>query len=97
MIISSRIKTALKNNSKSLHTMELIGCSIKELKEHLEKQFKPGMTWNNHGLYCWHIDHIIPCCNFDLTKIEEQKKCFHYTNLQPLWAKENLTKNKKIK
>ncbi len=65
-------------------------------REHLEKQFKEGMTWENHGLYGWHIDHIIPCASFDLTDLEQQKKCFHYTNLQPLWAKENLIKGVKI-
>ena len=74
--------------------MKLIGCSIESLKNYLEKQFKKDMTWHNHGLYGWHIDHIRPCISFDLIKKSEQKKCFHYTNLQPLWAKENLSKGK---
>ena len=52
------------------------------------------MTWDNYGE--WHIDHIKPCCGFDLTDFEQQKKCFHYTNLQPLWAKDNITKNGKF-
>ena len=68
----------------------------KELKEHLEKQFKEGMSWENYGFYGWHIDHILPLSSFDLTKAEEQKKAFHYTNLQPLSAKENLQKYSKI-
>ena len=72
--------------------MTLIGCSIEKLKKHFEKQFKSDMSWFNYGK--WHIDHIKPCCKFDLRKISEQKKCFHYTNLQPLWAKENFRKNK---
>jgi len=59
------------------------------------KQFKPGMTWDNYGYYGWHIDHKVPCSNFDLSKPEEQYKCFHYTNLQPLWAEENLIKGGK--
>ena len=54
------------------------------------------MTWKNHGLKGWHIDHIIPCAAFDLTKEEEQKKCFHYSNLQPLWWIDNLKKSNKM-
>jgi hypothetical protein len=80
----------LKNSKKSDHALELLGCSIRFLKTYLEKQFKPGMSWDNYGK--WHIDHVKPCAKFDLSKTEEQKKCFHYTNLQPLWAKENLSK-----
>ncbi len=93
--LAKRIWDALKNNYKSKPTMELIGCSIEHLKLHLQSQFKKGMTWNNYGFYGWHIDHIRPCCSFDLSKAEEQRKCFHYTNLQPLWAKENLKKGGK--
>ena len=70
--------------------------SVDELKKHIEKQFKPGMNWSNHSVRGFHIDHIIPCASFDLTKEEEQKKCFHYTNLQPLWAEENLSKGAKV-
>jgi len=72
--------------------MKLVGCSIDFLKQHLENKFKPGMSWKNYGK--WHIDHIRPCASFDLRKPAEQKKCFHYSNLQPLWAKENLVKGK---
>jgi hypothetical protein len=95
-VIRIRLFMALKRNSKSSNTAELLGCSIQELKNHLEKQFKPGMSWDNHGVHGWHIDHIIPCCNFNLSNPEEQKKCFHYTNLQPLWAEDNLRKGGKI-
>jgi len=94
--IAARIRGALLHGYKSASTMELIGCTIDELKQHLEKQFLPGMTWDNHAITGWHIDHIIPCDNFDLIKEEEQKKCFHYINLQPLWYKENLVKGNKI-
>ena len=85
--ISNRLRHALRreNVSKTLRSIELIGCSIPELKQHLESKFLPTMTWENYGKY-WHIDHIIPCSKFDLTKEEEQRKCFHYTNLQPLFA-----------
>jgi hypothetical protein len=96
--IRSRISSALKskNNYKFNPTLKLLGCSVAFLKKHLEAQFKEGMTWKNHNLKGWHIDHIRPCSSFDLSKIKEQHKCFHYTNLQPLWATENLEKNGKI-
>jgi len=93
--LSGRVRDALNGKSKINHTAELIGCSIKELKQHLEKQFKEGMKWENYGFRGWHIDHILPCASFNLLIEDEQKKCFHYTNLQPLWAKENLQKGKK--
>jgi hypothetical protein len=91
--LRTRLHIALKNNSKFYTTKRLIGCSIKFLKQYLEKQFKQGMSWSNYGK--WHIDHIQPCASFDLSKLSEQRKCFHYTNLQPLWAEENLRKGKK--
>ena len=62
------------------------------LKKHIEIQFKEGMSWENHSLNGWHIDHIIPCASFDLTDPDQQKKCFHYTNLQPLEKIENIKK-----
>jgi hypothetical protein len=93
-LVSDRILKALKNNYKFSCSIELLGCTIPELKQQLEKQFKIGMSWSNHGN--WHIDHIKPCASFDLTKESEQRKCFHYSNLQPLWAKENSIKGKKV-
>jgi hypothetical protein len=87
--------------SKSQKTMDLIGCSIEKLKQHLESQFVEGMTWENYGnpngdhTDCWHIDHIRPCNSFDLTKETDQKECFHYSNLQPLWGKDNIKKGSK--
>jgi hypothetical protein len=95
-IYRNRINTALRQNSKKSRTLELLGCSIEQLREHLEKQFKSGMNWDNYGRGGWHIDHIRPCSSFDLSQKEEQAKCFNYTNLQPLWAKENLEKRDKI-
>lgn len=73
----------------------LLGCSYQELRNHLEAQFKPGMSWENHGKE-WDIDHIRPCASFDLTDFEQQKICFHYANLQPLWKHENLRKGCKM-
>lgn len=89
----ARLNQALNGNPKVSTTMKLVGCSIDKLKQHLESKFKQGMSWNNYGK--WHIDHIRPCASFDLSKASEQRKCFHYTNLQPLWAKENLMKHTK--
>lgn len=74
-------------------TMELTGCSKYELLEHLGSQFTESMTWENYGQ--WHIDHIRPCASFDLTDLEQQKICFHWTNLQPLWATDNIKKGSK--
>ncbi len=85
-----------QKGEKSLTTKQLLSAPISIVRDHLEQQFKPNMTWNNHGITGWHIDHIIPCSSFDLTKEEEQKKCFHYTNLQPLWFDENLAKGTNI-
>lgn len=93
--LRSRIHDALKHNKKVQKTHKLLGCSIQEFKEYISLKFQPGMIWENHGLAGWHIDHIKPCSSFDLSKPEEQAKCFHYTNLQPLWAKDNLSKGSK--
>ena len=90
--LRTRLYQAIKGLNKSKSTIQLLGCSISELKLHLEKQFKKDMTWDNYGYYGWHIDHIRPCRRFDLSKEKEQRKCFNYINLQPLWGKENLQK-----
>jgi len=94
----TRIREILLNQKtmKSAKTAKLLGCSWDEARIYIQSQFKEGMTWDNHGMYGWHIDHIIPCASFDLKDPEQQKKCFHYTNLQPLWAHENLSKGAKI-
>lgn len=92
--LRSRLRKALRGTAKSKSIIKLLGCSIEELKQHLSKQFKPGMTWENYGQ--WHIDHILPCSKFDLTQPNQQEKCCHYSNLQPLWALENIQKSNKI-
>jgi hypothetical protein len=92
--LRTRFFKALKNDQKSGKILDLLGCTIPELKIHLEKQFTEGMNWQNNTLKGWHIDHIKPCASFDLSKPENQKECFHYTNLRPLWAKDNLTREK---
>ena len=91
-ILRKRTWDALKENIKSKRTLELLGCSVEFLKKHLESQFTKNMSWNNYGYRGWHIDHIISCAKFDLSKPEEQKQCFHYSNLQPMWAEENWSK-----
>ena len=93
-VLRARMNMALGHNWKAAKTAELLGASIPEVWNYLEKQFQPGMTRKNHGL--WHIDHIKPCAAFDLSFPEQQKKCFHYTNLQPLWASDNISKGAKI-
>jgi hypothetical protein len=80
-------------NKKHGNTMELVGCSTEELCIFLESEFSPGMTFENYGE--WHIDHIRPCASFNLEDPEDQKKCFHWTNLQPLWAIDNIRKSDK--
>jgi len=87
---------ALNGKYKHATTKKLLGCSYEEVREHLENQFVDGMTWDNYGINGWTVDHIIPVSSFDLTKEEEQKKCFHYTNLQPLWAEDNISKSNKL-
>jgi hypothetical protein len=94
--IRNRIYCALvrqKKIKKIKSFTSLVGINREQLWKHLESTFKSGMTKKNHGL--WHIDHIRPCASFDLTSPKQQAKCFHYTNLQALWAKENLTKGAK--
>jgi hypothetical protein len=89
--LRTRMHLALKRCKRAFKYSELLGCNVGELRTHIEAQFKPGMAWENYGPV-WHIDHRRPCARFDLSKPEEQKACFHFTNLQPLWAKENIIK-----
>ena len=93
--LRTRVRDAIKTNSKSVSTKKLIGCSIEYLMNHLESQFDDSMGWYNHGFYGWHIDHIKPCASFNLTDPEQQRVCFHFTNLQPLWAEDNMSKGRK--
>lgn len=96
LMLHSRLYMALRGrgHKKCLRTVELIGCSIADLKLHIERQFQEGMNWENRRQ--WAIDHIRPCAAFDLTDPEQQKQCFHYTNLRPLWAVDNIRKGAKI-
>lgn len=93
--LRSRLHVALKRNKKTSHTMDLLGCSIDELKLHIESQFNNGMSWDKIMNGEIHIDHIKPCASYDLSDLIQQRECFHYTNLQPLWAIDNFKKSKK--
>jgi len=91
--LRARLNKALKGNHKSSSTINLLECSLESFKEHLQQQFVEGMSWDNYGNE-WHIDHIKPCVLFDLKIEEQQKECFNFRNLQPLWKIDNLKKNK---
>lgn len=91
--LRTRLSNALKRNQKSGSAIKDLGCSIEEFKIYLEKKFQEGMTWDNYGK--WHIDHSIAISKFDLTNKEELKIACHYTNLQPMWALENIKKGNK--
>jgi len=93
--LRSRLGAAIKNNQKTGSAIKDLGCSIEELKLYLESKFLPGMAWYNWSRIGWHIDHIRPLNSFDLTDPEQFKVACHYTNLQPLWAKDNLRKGSK--
>lgn len=84
----------IKKGRKQGTMKELLGCDWKFFKSYLEKKFQPGMTWKNYGK--WHIDHIMPLSKFDLSLKSEQLKSCHHTNLQPLWAIDNIKKQNKI-
>lgn len=102
--LRSRIYNAIKRNArgaksrasrnKAMPSMVLLGCDMAQLMAHLELLMLPGMTWENYGT--WHIDHRIPCASFDLTDPKQQAACFHYLNLQPLWAPDNIRKSDTI-
>jgi hypothetical protein len=93
-VVRSRVRAGLRGIVKSAHTEELLGCSFEALKGRLASMFLPGMSWDNYGE--WHIDHVRPCASFDLSQGEQQRKCFHFSNLQPLWAHDNLVKSAKL-
>jgi len=91
-LLRSRTKDAIAGKFRAGSAIGDLGCTTEQLKEHLESQFQPGMSWENWGLDGWHVDHIKPLNRFDLTDREQFLEAAHYTNLQPLWAYENLVK-----
>ena len=108
MLFRSNLSNALRIQLKTKFTERsrtfiYIGCSWEELKQHIEKLFQPGMSWENYGrkkdIKCWHIDHIIPKSWFKVKNEDgtindaEMKKCWNWQNLQPMWAEENIRKS----
>jgi hypothetical protein len=94
--LRARLRSALKHNTKSGSAVRDLGCTIEEFKTYLESKFQPGMNWDNWSRDGWHIDHIKPLASFDLTDRKQLLEACHYTNLQPLWAQDNLSKSDKI-
>lgn len=93
--LRNRLNEVLKRGrSKSTGSaLSLLGCSLEDFRIYLETKFEPGMTWDNRG--DWEVDHIMPCAIFDLTKADHQRRCFHFSNMQPLWRTQNRRKNKR--
>ena len=103
IVLRSRLRQAFKNNQKTGSAIQDLGCSINKLKIHLQLKFHRNprgrheyMNWNNWSKDGWHIDHIIPLSSFNLSNREELLRACHYTNLQPMWAIDNLRKSDSI-
>lgn len=94
LITNLRIRTKNFIKNKKIKFNSIIGCTNDELKIYLESKFDDRMSWDNYGFYGWHIDHIIPLSS--AKNEEELYGLCHYTNLQPLWCTENLSKGNKI-
>lgn len=90
--LRSRLRHAIKNNSKKGSAVKLLGCTVDELRIYLESKFITGMSWSNWSFRGWHVDHIKPLASFDLTDPIQLAEACHYTNLQPLWWRENIQK-----
>lgn len=91
--LTSHLWHSLKGSSYECKSIKVyLGCTIEEFKEYIKLQFKDGMTWENYGPF-WELDHIRPRASFDLSKVEEVRNCFHYSNYQPLLKKENTSKS----
>jgi len=91
-VMRSRFRQVVLNEFKGDSVLVMVGCSDDHLIKWLEFQFDENMDWDNHGSY-WHVDHIKPCASFDFTNVDDQKECFHWTNLQPLFKTDNLIKS----
>lgn len=92
--LRGRLNDALgrRRSYKLKGALKLLGCSVPDFRIYLESLFESGMTWENYGRRGWHIDHVVPCALFDLSKLDHQRRCFHFSNMQPMWWLENLSK-----
>jgi hypothetical protein len=93
-VLRARMSRVLRGAARCDGINELLGCTREFLVTYISMKFQPGMSWDNYGE--WHIDHIRPCSSFDLTGEDGQRECFNYTNLQPLWAFDNLSKGCRV-
>ena len=94
---SRRIRDELNtllHDQKTRNTIDYIGCSMERLKIHLESRFDIGMSWKLYGK--WHIDHIVPCNHWNLTRETDKYLCFNYRNVQPLWSLTNKSKKNRV-
>jgi hypothetical protein len=98
--VSHRMREAMRRHAvgglvRPATTIQLLGCTIAALRRHLESHFLPGMSWDNWGTGAgkWHIDHVFPMAAADLTQADNLRAVCHYTNLRPLWGKDNMSKS----
>lgn len=94
-LLRGRMRMAFRKRTKTGSAVAALGCSVDEAMQHISSQFEDGMSWDNWGVNGWHIDHIKPLSSFDLSDPEQLKVACHYTNLQPLWACDNMSKGAK--
>lgn len=95
LTLRSRLYQALRGCQRRGSAVRDLGISIPEFKDYIESRFQRGMTWDNWGLWGWHLDHIKPLVSFDLTKRRQLLEACHYTNLRPLWATANMRRKRK--
>jgi len=93
-LLRNRLGCAITSRAKNGSAVKDLGCTIDEFIVYISERFEPGMTWDNWG--DWHLDHIIPLSHFDLSDRKQLKQACHYTNMQPLWAADNLSKKDKL-
>jgi len=93
--LSRRLAAIMRGEKAGRSVFKWLGCDGDDLRRHLEGQFRKGMTWANYGTH-WHVDHLLPCASFDHNDPEQIRQCWHWTNLRPMWAKDNIAKGAKI-
>jgi len=91
ILLRNRMRLAVNQNSRFSSVLDLLGCSVDNFRIYIHSKFEPGMTWENI-----HLDHILPCALFDLTRLDHQRICFHFSNYQPLFASDNIRKGAKV-